>query len=75
MKFENGTRRSVVQSKGGEAAQQGMAGGAPFKEEPLCSMSRTIAKRLSEANVCVCVCMCMCVCVRMRVHVCLCGVS
>ena len=70
MKFEIGMRRSVVQSKGGEAARQVMAGGAPFKEKPLRSMSRTIAKRLSEAKVCVCVC--VHVHVRVFAHVCAC---
>ena len=52
--------RGVAQSKGvGGAARQVRAGGAPFTEEPLSSMRRTIAKRLSEAKV-----FCMRVCVR-----------
>ena len=80
--------RNVVQSKRVcEATRQAKAGGAPFTEEPLSSMRRTIAKRLSEAKVCVCVYVCvvricvLCVfyvvCVRVCAHVCavfvLCG--
>ena len=55
----------MVQSrKVGGYTRQARAGGAPFTEEPLSSMRRTIAKRLSEAKVCVCVvCLCLCVCV------------
>ena len=47
--------RDAVQSKrmGGDTCQA-RAGGASFTEEPLSSMRRTIAKRLSEAKVCVC---------------------
>ena len=37
------------------ATRQAKAGGASFTEEPLSSMRRTIAKRLSEAKVRVCV--------------------
>ena len=56
--------RGVAQSKGvGGAARQVRVGGAPFSEEPLSSMRRTIAKRMSEAKVlCMCVCMRACVC-------------
>ena len=57
--------RNVVQSKRVcGATRQAKAGGAPFTEEPLSSMRRTIAKRLSEAKVCVCcvfVLVCLCV--------------
>ena len=59
-----------------------MASPGSIHGEPLSSMRRNIAKRLSEAKVCVCVCVCVCVRVRVRVrvhvhvvNVCLCGAS
>ena len=59
--------RSVVQSIGvGGAARQVRTGGAPFTEEPLSSMRRTIAKILSEAKMCTCACVCACACLCMR---------
>ena len=54
--------QNVVKSKGvGGVTRQARTGSTPFTEEPLSSMRRTIAKRLSEAKVCVCVCVCICV--------------
>ena len=69
------TRRSVLQSIGvGGAARQVRTGGAPFTEEPLSSMRRTIAKILKPSCVRVHVCVCVCMSVH-AVQVCLCGTS
>ena len=55
----------------GGDTRQARAGGTSFTEEPLSSMRRTIAKRLSEAKVCVCVCV-VSACVFCVVSVCAC---
>ena len=56
-------KQEEVQSKRvGGATWQVKAGGAPFMEEPLSSMRRTKARRLSEAKVFT----------RAHVHVCVC---
>ena len=46
---------------------------APFTEEPLSSMRRPIAKRLSEAKVCACLCCNCIVCFVLRVFVRVCA--
>ena len=65
--------QNAVKSKGvGGATCQVRTGGTPFTEEPLSSMRRTIAKRLSEAKVCICMCVCLClwVCMCFECEVC-----
>ena len=81
--------QNVVKSKGvGGVTRQARTGSTPFTEEPLSSIRRTIAKRLSEAKVCVCmhvccncmyvvcfvlcVCVCVCVCVHVCAYACVC---
>ena len=65
--------QNVVKSKGvGGVTRQARTGGTPFTEEPLSSMRRTIAKRLSEAKVCACVCVCLCLWVCVLSVMCVC---
>ena len=65
--------QNVVKSKGvGGVTRQARTGSTPFTEEPLSSMRRTIAKRLSEAKVCIwmCVYLCLWVCMCFECEVC-----